>query len=202
MSKHLQHFLFKSALQEHGIESKFTYNHQLGFQQIGNLKCGIKFPQSYVQEISKLSQDKIHDYCFIGYMDKRGRKDLLAPFQNNNSFIKESAYGRDPVTKYNFKSDYYQHLANSWFVLCPIHIGSWYKHTEAWTYRFVEALLCKSIPVVFRDTPLGDSFIQDIHFLWNDEQHTQDNYEQIVEDNYQKAIRYWTLQPEELELVK
>jgi hypothetical protein len=56
--------------------------------------------------------------------------------------------------------------------------------------------------VVFQDTWLGKRFVQDIQYVWDtDVPHMVDDYENIVEENYTKALRYWTLQPDEIEKI-
>jgi len=199
----LQEYFFKTALAEHGIDKEFLHNHRHGYQEIGSHKFGIKFPMSYVTAINKLNRDKIYDYCFIGSIDKRrGRDQMLTPFIGLNSVIQHSAYGRKPETKYQYRDDYYQIVSNSRFCLCPNHIGPWYQHEWGWTYRFIESVLCRTIPVVFQDTWLGKRFVQDIQYVWDtDVPHRVDDYENIVEENYKKALQYWTLQPDEIEKI-
>jgi len=200
----LQEYLFETALQEHNICVKFTHNHQQGWQEIAGHRFGIKFPMSYVESITKLNQDKIYEYCFIGHVDsKLGREKLLDPFRGPNSVIKNSQYGRSVKTKYQYQDDYYQIISNSRFCLCPIHIGEWYLHDWAWTYRFIESVFCKTIPVVFCDTKLGEKFVRDIYYVRDtDAPYQIDDYQSVVEENYVKALRYWTLQPEEIEAIR
>jgi hypothetical protein len=195
----LQEYLFREALAEHNIIGNFSVNHQRGTCQFGPLEFGIKFPRRYVDIVSALDKQKIYDYCFIGSMDKNlGRPQLLEKFQGPQSHIVDSKYGRNPETKYEFQSDYYQIVSNSKFCLCPIHIGTWYLHDWAWTYRFIESLFCKTIPIAFKQTPLGKNFVKDVFFLWDDEPHVSGECQEIIEDNYQKALKYWTFQSSEI----
>lgn len=199
----LQEYLFKTALQEHGIDREFTHNHQLGYQEIGTLRFGIKFPMSYVNAIAKLNRDKLYEYCFVGAMEQKlGRARLLEPFLGPDSVIKDSSYGRSAATKYQYRDDYYQLISNSRYCLCPNHISPWHQHAWGWTYRFIESIFCRTIPVVFRETWLGENFVQDLYYVWDtDRPYKHENYDSIVEENYKKALKYWTLQPEEIESI-
>ncbi len=199
----LQDFLFYTALREHGIETDFQTNHQLGQHSIGPLIFGLKFPLRYVKQIAELDRDKKYDYCFIGTIPQDGRKKLLAPYcDSDQNLIRDSRYGRQLSTKFIYEPGYYQDLSHSWFCLCPVHPGKWYVHDHAWTYRFVESIFCRSIPVAFRSTPIGRNFHRDIVFYWNDQDHPRQDYEKIVEHNYCKAIEYWTFTKEEIQNVK
>jgi hypothetical protein len=50
----------------------------------------------------------------------------------------------------------------------------------------------------------GDSFVRDIFYVWDNDLpgSNLDNYDDIVETNYQKALQYWTLQSEEIDIIK
>jgi hypothetical protein len=199
---YLQEFLFYSALTEHRIETEFTINHQLGKCYIGDLEFGVKYPMSYVKNMESLDRTKKIDYCFIGTIpDDDGRQKLLESFRTSNSVVIDSRYGRNLNTKFNYEPTYYQTMSQSRFCLCPIHIGSWYVHDDAWTYRFIEALFCRSIPIAFRDTPIGKNFFRDIFFFWDDQFHHEENYEHNVEVNYQKALKYFTITDQEIERI-
>lgn len=193
-SELLQSYLFKQSLIEIGEEPLFRTDHKQGYNYINNRQYEIKYPTSYIDNIGKISKDKKYDYCFIGYIGKLGRSDLIKKFSLYNSIIKDSATGRNIDTKYNFDSGYYQTLANARFSLCPNHIGDWYIHNRAWTYRYIESLFCKTIPIIFRKTPLGKDFLKDTFFLWDDDIHniSESEYIDIVENNYQKSLNYWT----------
>ena len=158
---------------------------------------------SYINAINKLDKTKKYDYCFIGYTNNNlGRKELLKKFQNHQNHITFSDYGRNPLTKFILKPDYYQYFCHSKFGLCPIHQGAWYRHDYAWSYRFIETVFCKSIPIVFKETPMGKHFVKNIFYLWDDQRHDIDNYHDVVDQNYQLALNQWTLQPDEIDLIK
>jgi hypothetical protein len=190
----LQSYLFRQSLIEIERETLFRFDHKQGYNYINNRQYEIKYPKSYIDHIDKISKDKEYNYCFIGYVGKLGRGELIRKFNSETSIIKDSANGRNIDTKYNFDLEYYQTLSKTRFSLCPNHIGDWYIHDRAWTYRYIESLFCKTIPIVFRKTPLGKDFLKDTFFLWDDESHNISNteYNDIVEKNYQKSLNYWT----------
>jgi hypothetical protein len=200
----LQEYLLRAALKEHGIERDITLDHKNGCSFVGDVQLGIKYPMAYLEEISQLSREKIYDYCFIGsWTDNKGRKEILEKYQNLNSKMYHSSNGRNPAVKYQFDREYYQTICNSTFSLCPGH-PAMPKHPNRWTYRFIESAFCRSIPVQFRETVYGDSFVRDIFYVWDDDLQDQviNDYDAIVESNYQKSVRYWTLQPEEINQLK
>lgn len=199
----LQEYLFKSALQEYGIDSKFTVDHKNGINTIGDISFGIKYPLSYIERIEALNKEKLYDYCFIGsWTDKKGRKEILEKYTQLNSRMYHSSNGRDPNKKYLFDVEYYQTMCQAKFGLCPGH-PAMPKHPNRWTYRFIESAFCRAVPVMFQETVYGDSFIRDIYYVWDhDQPQVLDNYTDVVEDNYTKAVKYWTFQPEEIELIR
>jgi hypothetical protein len=92
-------------------------------------------------------------------------------------------------------------MSNSKFGLCPGH-PAMPKHPNRWTYRLIESAFCRAIPVMFKETVYGGSFVRDIFYVWDDAQpELINNYDAIVEENYTKAVKYWTLQPEEIEVI-
>lgn len=199
----LQKYLFKSALEEHGIKTEFDIDHKNGWNIINSIKFGIKYPKSYLNQIDQLDKNKLYDYCFVGsWTDNKGRKEILDKYHELNSKMHHSSNGRDPKTKYQFDTDYYQIMSNSKFGLCPGH-PAMPKHPNRWTYRFIESAFCRAIPVMFKETVYGESFVQDISYVWDDDQpEIIDNYNVVVEENYNKAVKYWTLQPEEIAMIK
>jgi hypothetical protein len=199
----LQEYLFRLALKEHGINKDFEIDHRNGWNTIQGHKFGIKYPMSYIDQIKKLSHEKIYDYCFIGsWTDNKGRKEILEKYQSLNSLMYHSSNGRDPKVKYQFDLEYYQAMCKSKFGLCPGH-PAMPKHPNRWTYRFIESAFCRAIPVMFQETVYGADFVRDIFYVWDDELPGRqiDDYNRIVEENYIKAVRYWTFQPEEIQLI-
>lgn len=201
----LQIYLMTKALAEHDIHNaEIEIDHIKGLTFVNNVQLGIKYPLEYIQNINNLSKDKIYDYCFLGKFGKE-RGDLLNKFLGENSKILNTRRGRDKNIKFSFDKEYYQTIANAKFSLCP-NQGSTekYKHDYGWTYRLIETVFCKSMPIAFRETPYGKHFIRDINFLWNDEEHnfSSKKYPKIIDKNYKKGLEYWTLQPREINKIK
>ena len=201
----LQIFRMEEALKEQGINNaNIEIDHIRGKTFVNSIEFGIKYPYDYIKKINDLSKEKIYDYCFLGKFGKE-RGELLKPFVTENSKIENNRKGRNEDTKFLFDTDYFQTISNTKYSLCP-NQGSTekYKHDYGWTYRLIETVLCKSVPIAFRTTPYGKYFIQDIEFLWDDEKHNLSNkeYARIIESNYQKGLEYWTLRPSELEQIK
>jgi hypothetical protein len=201
----LQEFFCRTALAEHGItDVSIEEDHIRGLTFINGHQFGIKYPLAYVNKINELSREKKYEYCFLGKFGKL-RGQLLERFIGDNSKIGETRNGRDPNTKYTFDTEYFQTISNTKYSLCPNQGNDKkYKHEYGWTYRLIETVLCKSVPIVFRDTPYGEKFIKDIEFLWDDTEHnlTNDQYYKLVERNYLRGLTNWTFQPDEIELIR
>ena len=199
----LQEYLFRAALREHGIECKVTLDHKNGINQIGTEQFGIKYPLEYIDQIQALNHDKIYDYCFIGsWTDNKGRKEILEKYTTLNSKMFHSSNGRDSSKKYQFDLEYYQTMCNSNFGLCPGH-PAMPKHPNRWTYRFIESAFCHAIPVMFAETVYGDGFIKNIFYVWDHDQPTSEHLDiaKITQENFDKAVTYWTLQPDEIDRI-
>jgi hypothetical protein len=193
------------ALAEQGItNANIEIDHIRGKTFVKGIEFGIKYPLEYVENINKLSKEKIYDYCFLGKFGKE-RGELLEPFMTEKSKIEDNRKGRDTKVKFNFDTDYFQTISNTKYSLCP-NQGSTekYNHDYGWTYRLIETVLCKSIPIAFRATPYGTKFIKDIEFLWDDDVHnlSDKQYSSIVESNYRKGLEYWTLHTDEIEKIR
>ena len=204
MAIKLQEWFFKEALAEHGLDNvEFEIDHKNGQNIINEYSVGIKYPTYFLKNIAKLDHTKKYDYCFVGSTsDGLGRSEIIEKYHQYNSKLEHSRRGRDPKTKYKFDTTYYQTMASSRFGLAPGH-PQMPKHPNRWTYRLIEAAFCRAIPVQFEETPYGDSFVRDIFYVWNSDIPCKiDNLEDILEENYSKAVKYWTLQPDEIEEIK
>ena len=133
------------------------------------------FSKKYYNEINELNNYKIYDFCFIGSIDSnKERRQWVIDFAknyftNNSIFINtdntpewvslgpfdytNKILGYCPKNNINNQSkdvqyrivkeniDYFEKMCQSKFVLCPMGDG-------AWSFRFYEVLMCKSIPIV------------------------------------------------------
>jgi hypothetical protein len=133
------------------------------------------FSKKYYNEINELNHNKIYDYCFIGSInsncqarqwviefakkhftsnsifvntDKNPNWELLGTFDYSNMNLgfnpkimrdNQSKQVQYRIIKEN--TDYFEKMCQSKFVLCPAGDSSW-------SFRFYEALMCKSIPIV------------------------------------------------------
>lgn len=201
----LQFRLLKQAIQEEGIDfraidTNTKINHQNGYVEFNGRRIGLKYPKSYIEKINELPKQKVYDFCFIGHFEDKGRQELLQKYQSKNSYIKNSFNGRDPKVKYEFDNSYYSIISSTKYGLVPNHKGPWYDHEYAWSYRFIECVFAKSLPILFKETKLGKHFLKDYHYIWDDEFIIleQETYNKFVEQNYSMALKEFVLQPEEI----
>lgn len=170
-----QEVLLKKALKEHGINPnklRIVIDHDKGKNWINDLEFGIKYPDSHLTKIeSTLNIDKSITFYFNGFMgDDEGRRSLLKPFEAvPKALIISSSHGRKRRLKGEVNLEYYAGLGKSKFGLCPHQLdwpGSW---SHMWTYRFIDCVIAGSVPVLFRKTPLAESFVSGFNFYWDDE---------------------------------
>jgi hypothetical protein len=134
----------------------------------------VKYPMSFYKKVDKFSKNKKYNYCFIGsylvdqatsvnrkwiidFIKKHFNKNSYLQFTDTKSKSKLSSFGsfdythrrvgfvpkERPVHLRNyFDKNYYQRMCESKFTLCP-------SGDSFWSMRFYEALMCKSIPIVF-----------------------------------------------------
>lgn len=130
-----QEALFKSSLIERygKINDKLiTINHETAECGYNGVKYGIIFPQLFIDKINLLDFNKKFEYNFIGI--KTDNRKWVEGF-NVASFINFTNNGRI-IPKNYFDGEYYGVLCNSKFTLCP-------RGDFNWTYRFLEAIMCR-----------------------------------------------------------
>lgn len=164
MSETYQLYYLKRAISEAPDlfpgEIRLRTDHYNGCNYINDTKYPIIFPLYLKNYISELNKTKSIDYNFIGTItDKRN---WIYKYKNNNSIIKESSKGRDPKQKYNIDSEYYSVLSKSKFTLAPTG-------DCPWSYRFFEAIMCMSIPVVERNS--NDIYKKDYFYYYDEDEH-------------------------------
>jgi hypothetical protein len=154
-------------------------DHLNGCNYINNIKIPITFPLYIRNYISNLSKQKIFNYFYKGTIT--GTKLWVLPYKNqNNSIIEESKRGRTKL-KYEIDENYYKEMSSAKFTLCPTE---WGNHETSWTYRFFEAIMCLSIPILENNS--NDQFKHNYFFYFNTDNHVYD--EQKAIDNYNKFI--------------
>jgi hypothetical protein len=180
----LQEFYFTEALKEiHKLSSSsIVYiDHHNGKCFINNEKFDLIFPKYMIELIYALSKTKNIDFFFQGLINSK-RKWILDFTLKSKSFILNSYYGRNSETKYILDIEYYKKMSSSNFTLCP-------EGDCPWTYRFFEAIMCFSIPILKNS---NDIFCSEYHYFI-----LGDNYEYSYDkalENYNKFILRHTFQ--------
>jgi len=186
-----QEELLRMALWEEGIrKAKLEIDHINGINVVNGVELPIIYPASFFGKVSALNQSKKYDFYFNGYMpESGGRKELLAPFFDKKSKIISSDVGRKPDSKTKFNLDYFQGLAQSKYGLCPHQKDFKGIKDTMWTYRFIECCMVKSIPVIFKETPLGSKFLEGFSYLYDDADFTVEHGIIDLQGNYELCIR-------------
>lgn len=187
--------------------------------RIGNISRPLILPHAMVEYCRNLwPQDRKYKYSFIGKMTK-ARKTWM------NSFLSDKVKGYMAITGrvkidyplYELTSsiltslekilitaslrgrifpgkswddEYYQLMAQSRFTICPSgDVGC------PWTYRFFEAMLCGSIPIVETSSPCYSPF----KFYMASEKPERYIYDkEIVDHNFDQCIKQLTVPVGEL----
>ena len=138
-----QYALFVEAIREaaYPVHMKdVRIDHALAKCYSGQEEFEVVFPLRFLRESRKLNYEKIHDFCFRGkYTPKR---EWVNEFASAKSRITFTDHGRE-IAKDYYDVEYYQEMANSMFTICP-------QGDFKWTYRFLEAIMCRSIPIIER----------------------------------------------------
>lgn len=169
-----QEAMLRLALREEGLNPKkldIKIDHVNGYNTVNGIVLPIIYPKSFFKKAEKLhAVEKVLTFYFNGNMsDAGGRKEMLSKFERDDSKLVESDYGRSKYTKKKFNNIYYAELASSKFGLCP-HQKDFVGNQETmWTYRFIECCMVLTIPVIFKETPLGEKFINGFYYVDDEE---------------------------------
>jgi hypothetical protein len=203
---YLQEWLFREALAEAKIEHQkllVKADHLNGRNLVGGLIFSLKYPTYFLREIEKLNSQKKHKYVFRGFVSPSGgRKEMLMPFVGPGSIIQHSVDGRNPRTKFRFQRNYFELMKSGHFSLCPNQKDWPGNPKNAWTYRFVEACFSKTLPICFRESPLGENFVNDFEFFWDDADHNLEHYDDKIHKNFNLVKKQFCLTQEEIESIK
>ncbi len=199
-TKKLQENLLVEALKEVSIDPRkcrISIDHDRGVSEVNGVKLGIIYPKRYFYTSECLPASRQYEYYFNGYPgDDNGRRDMLRPYQKEDSQIIFSRDGRNIWKKNSYNRVYYVGMKSARFALCP-HQLDWKGDKDClWTYRFIEACMCRSIPILFRRTPLSDAFTDGIKYYWDDEPHLYD--EEITSRNFCESYKRFTLSEAEI----
>jgi hypothetical protein len=202
-----QEAMLKIALLEIGIDTKWVeiqVDHLNGYCKINGIVFELIFPKVhffYCRE-ALFKVPKTRRFYFDGYPgDDEGRKEMLFPFKGKDSLITFTDQGRRREYKGSLNEDYFTKIASSKFTLCP-HQKDWPNpNSRIWTYRFVEACMGFSIPVVFNKTPLSKTFVDGFYYVFDDNisegQNIQvDDYDAHLLRNFKLAEKRFTFQEE------
>ena len=154
---------------------KIKIDHFKGVNYVNNIEYPIIFPQYIKEYISTLKKYKTIDYNFIGTITEHRK--WITKYNGSNAIIKNSNNGRNPSLKYNIDKEYYDILSRSRFTLTPTG-------DCPWSYRFFEAIMCLSIPILEQDSQ--DIFMKDYFFYYSNNEHIY--LEEKAIENYNKFI--------------
>jgi len=167
MNSTIQEILFRTALEEEGIEVKgFRLDHGTPINYNGGKQYNLIYPKSYLDELKTIdTNNKVLDYIFIGTISGNHRQ-FLKKWDKPNSVIKTGKQNNfihpkdDKVGYYGknyFNRPYISQLATSKFVLSPGGCSAFNpKYKEGifiWTYRFWEAVMAGAIPITNEPDP-------------------------------------------------
>jgi hypothetical protein len=134
-----QDYLFIEALKEAGIPHKgIMIDHENAYCCNGKNRYNLIFPLRLINITKELEKEKQYKYCFIGLLTPQRR--WVEEIKAEGNLIKFTNNGRI-INKAHIDKSYYESLAKSQFVLCP-------RGDFLWSYRFFEAIICHSIPIV------------------------------------------------------
>lgn len=155
----LQEIRARQAMMELGKDDyTLQIQHSTPITKINGVEYSLVFPKSLLKFNDGVTKDI--DKLFIGLITEK-RKPFLSNFPD--ATIVSSNRGRDINTK-QFDVDYFKNMARSKFTLCP-------NGDFTWTYRFFEAVIFKSIPIIEDYTHHYDGYhyyTNDDEFIYND----------------------------------
>ena len=155
-------------------------DHLNGCNYINNIKIPITFPNYIKKYIDECSKDKNLKYFYKGTIGNTKR--WILNYNNYpNSIVKKSFKGRTKE-KYTIDKEYYKDMSRSYFTLCPTN---WGNKKISWTYRFFEAIMCLSIPILENNS--NDIYMKDYFFFFDKDEHIYDKDKAI--ENYNKFIK-------------
>jgi hypothetical protein len=184
----LQAFFLKKAINEllsdyDNLEEKniikkinIKIDHLYGINYINdNKKLPIIFPLYIKDYIFNIKKEKTIDYNFIGKITIH--RNWIEKYNSTNSYIDNNNNGRDVSIKYNIDTKYYDILCKSKFTLTPTG-------DCPWSYRFFEAIMCLSIPILENNS--NDIYMKNYFCYFDNDTHIY--YEDKAIDNYNKFI--------------
>lgn len=154
---------------------KIECDHKNGYNYINKQQIPLTFPKYLINYINTINKEKTRDYNFIGTIT--AQRNWINKYKNKNSLIENSNYGRDSSKKYTIDKKYYDVLCSSKFTLTPTG-------DCPWSYRFFEAIMCLSIPILENNS--NDLYHKDYFYYYHDSNHIY--YPEKALENYNKFI--------------
>ena len=150
-------------------------DHLNGCNFINNIKIPLTFPMYILNYTDSLMKEKEIDYNFIGTITPKRK---WVEKYTKNSVINQSGYGRDINKKYEIDKDYYNTISKSKFTITPTG-------DCPWSYRFFEAIMCLSIPILENNS--NDIYMKDYFCFFDKDEHIY--YKDKAIENYNKFIK-------------
>ncbi len=126
-------------------------SHPSAMSMVNGLTIKVVFPRTLIERVRGIAESlgKSLDYNFIGLCAPH--REWVYAFDSNEhahrtSVVRPSFRGRSPHT-YLFDYEYFNILATSRFTLCPVG-------ENRWSFRFLEAIMAMSIPILSTADPL------------------------------------------------
>ena len=188
-----QTIMLKKALLEEGIDPnncEIVIDHDPGYSYVNSVKLPIIFPRSHFEFAEQChTNKKKYMFYFNGNAGKgKTRVELMSKFiDRDDSKIIFNNDGRVIENKGMPNPVYFKEMAQTHFSLVP-HQPNWRGDLEAlWTYRYIEALMLKTMPIQFRETPLTKTFTEDSLFRWDDDKFDVLPTQEELDKNYEFA---------------
>lgn len=159
----------------------FVEDHLAGLNHINGVQLPVVFPLYLKEYIDSIPKNKTVDYNFIGVITPT-RKTLLEKYLGSDAIILNSARGRiRGPEKYMPDESYYTTISKSRFTFTPTG-------DCPWSYRFFEAILCLSIPILEKNS--DDKYYGDYFCYFEDDDHVYSrelavrNYNTLVNSSH------------------
>jgi hypothetical protein len=178
-----QYHLFLEALNEEFEEvdeTKIIIDHSTGDCYYNRKNYGLVYPKSWIDNFIKTEKDL--DFFFSGFYNEEAKekREWVNLYKDKNSIIEYSNRGRTIPRNY-FDTEFFGKMLRSKFSLCPAG------HPFKWTYRFYEATLCGSIPIL-TENDIIDDYIGYKFYLHNDRMEYKFD-EKMIKHNYLLSLK-------------
>lgn len=210
--------LLKKSLHEAGIDftkCAILINQDQGYSKVNGIKLNIMYPISYwnametYHSMKKTNWFQFKGKNYIPLQDKENpdktRQPLLDQFSSRaGADIVITTKGSIPST-FSVKTldeEYYTAMAKSRYVLCPHYVDNPGTFEHMWSYRFIEAMMVKSMPLLYKETPLSSNFTNGFNFVWNDLDSYPEPDQSLLDENFVKAKEKHSLSAENITNIK